>query len=91
VRFPDVELPLGRPVPVALAPCGTSSITDVCGNFGGWQPFAAADVARRYRDAHTYVARAAAVVDGLLAEGFVLARDRDALLRTARAAVTRAL
>ena len=36
VRFPEVEAPLGRPEPVALPPCGTASIADVCGNFGGW-------------------------------------------------------
>jgi hypothetical protein len=91
VRIPDVELPLGRPEPVALSPCGTSSITDVCGNFGGWQPFPADEVARRYVDADTYVARCADVVDGLVDEGFVLARDRDGLLESARAAVRRAL
>ncbi len=91
VRIPDVELPLGRPVPVALAPCGTSSITDVCGNFGGWQPFPADEVARRYVDADTYVARCAEIVDGLVDDGFVLMRDRDGVLEAARGAVSRAL
>ena len=50
VRFPDVELPLGRAEPVALSPCGTASIDDVCGNFGGWQPFAPDELEARYGD-----------------------------------------
>jgi hypothetical protein len=91
VRAHDVELPLGRPEPVALSPCGTSSITDVCGNFGGWQPFPAEEVAHRYVDADTYVARCAAIVGGLVDDGFVLARDRDSVLESARGAVSRAL
>ncbi len=49
VRFPDVELPLGRAEPVALPPCGASSIDDGCGNFGGWQPFSAARARRTLR------------------------------------------
>ena len=91
VRIHDVELPLGRPEPVALSPCGTSSIADVCGNFGGWQAFSAAEVARRYGDADSYVARCVPIVDRLVDDGFVLVRDRDALLDTARRAVSRAL
>ena len=91
VRIPDVELPLGRPEPVALAPCGTASISDVCGNFGGWQPFTADEVARRYGDVDDYVARCAHVADDLVAAGFVLRRDRDELLANARRAVSRAL
>lgn len=91
VRIPDVELPLGRPEPVALAPCGTASITDVCGNFGGWQPFPAHEITERYGDADTYVARVADVADGLVDAGFLLARDVGALLEGARRAVSRAL
>ena len=91
VRFPDVELPLGRPEPVALAPCGTSSITDVCGNFGGWQPFTVDEVRRRYRSVDAYVDRYAAIVDGLVADGFLLERDRAGMLDTARTAVSRAM
>ena len=91
VRIPDVELPLGRPVPVALAPCGTSSITDVCGNFGGWQPYDAAEAGRRYGSIDAYAARTGELVDGLVADGFVLARDREPLLDSARRAISRAL
>ena len=83
MRIPDVELPLKRPEPVALSPCGTRSITDVCGNFGGWQPFDADEVARRYGGVEEYVVRTAEIVDGLIAEGLVLAGDRQSLLDTA--------
>jgi hypothetical protein len=90
VRFPDVELPLGRAEPVALPPCGASSITDGCGNFGGWQPFDAADLARRYGSVDEYAERYAKLVDGLLADGFVLRRDRDDLVEAGRRQFTRA-
>ena len=84
VRFPDVELPLGRAEPVALPPCGASSITDGCGNFGGWKPFSAAEIAERYGSVDDYARRYAAILDGLLADGFVLPRDRDGLIVSAR-------
>jgi hypothetical protein len=83
VRFPDVELPLGRPEPVALAPCGTSSITDTCGNFGGWQPFSADELRRRYGTIDHYGERYAGVVDGLISDGFVLERDRESMIEAA--------
>jgi hypothetical protein len=84
VRFPDVELPLGRAEPVALPPCGASSITDACGNFGGWQPFSASELARRYGSVDDYARQYAAIVDGLLADGMVLPRDRDDMIESAR-------
>ena len=87
VRFPDVELPLGRAEPVALPPCGASSIDDGCGNFGGWQPFSAAELAQRYGSVDDYVRRYAAILDRFVAEGFVLPRDRDGVIATARRAV----
>ena len=87
VRFPDVELPLGRAEPVALPPCGASSIDDGCGNFGGWQPFSAAELAERYGSVDDYVRRYAAILDRFVAEGFVLPRDRDGVIETARASV----
>ena len=90
VRFPDVELPLGRPEPAALPPCGASSITDGCGNFGGWQPFSASEIAARYGSVDDYVARYTTIVDGLGGDGFVLPRDRDGLIATARREFTSA-
>ena len=90
VRFPDVELPLGRAEPVALPPCGASSIDDGCGNFGGWQPFSAAELAQRYGSVDDYVRRYAEILDGFVAEGFVLPRDRDGVIETARTQFVRA-
>ncbi|MEX1007194.1 MAG: alpha/beta hydrolase domain-containing protein [Acidimicrobiia bacterium] len=84
VRFPDVELPLGRAEPVALPPCGASSITDACGNFGGWQPFSASELARRYGSVDAYAERYAKLADSLLADGFLLPRDRDIMIESAR-------
>jgi hypothetical protein len=80
VRIPDAELPLGRPEPVALPPCSMRSIDDGCGNFGGWQPYGAAQLTARYGSADDYAARYAAIVDGLVVDGFVLPRDRDPLV-----------
>jgi hypothetical protein len=90
VRFPDVELPLGRAEPAALPPCGASSLSDACGNFGGWQPFDAVELARRYGSADRYVERYSAILDGLIDEGFVLPRDRDGVIEGARRAFARA-
>ena len=85
VRFPDVELPLGRAEPVALPPCGASSITDGCGNFGGWKPFTASELAERYGTVDDYAEQYAAFLDGFVADGFVLPRDRDGVIKTASA------
>jgi Alpha/beta hydrolase domain len=90
VRFPDVEVPLGRPEPVALAPCGTLSITDVCGNFGGWEPFDAAELARRYGSVDGYSARYADAYDALVGDGFAMVADRERALDLARRAFSRA-
>jgi len=90
VRFPDVELPTGRAEPVALSPCGASSIDDGCGNFGGWQPFTADELGRRYGSLDDYVSRYAELLDALIDEGFVLLRDRDTMLAGARRQFVRA-
>lgn len=86
VRFPDAVVPLGRPVPVALGPVGTSSITDVCGNWGGWQPFTADELRARYGDVDGYLARYAAAVDEQVGAGHLLVSERERVLRRARAA-----
>jgi hypothetical protein len=83
LRVPDVELPTGRAEPVTLAPCGADSIDDMCGNFGGWAPFGAEELERRYGSVEQYVARYATIVDQLVHEGFVLARDRSAVIGAA--------
>ena len=86
VRFPDAVVPLGRPVPVALAPVGTSSITDVCGNWGGWQPFTAEELRERYGDLDGYLTCYAAAVDEQIDAGYLRSAERDRMLARARAA-----
>ena len=91
VRFPDVELPLGRAEPVALSPCGTQSIDDVCGNFGGWQPFAPHELLTRYRSVDEYADRWAAAYDVLVEQGFALASERKPAVAGARSTFEAAL
>ena len=91
VRLPDVELPLGRAEPVALAPCGTASIDDVCGNFGGWQPFSAESWSRATAPSTTTSRRYAAGYDALVAQGFALASDAERALANARVAYEEAV
>ncbi|MCZ2860221.1 alpha/beta hydrolase domain-containing protein [Blastococcus sp. VKM Ac-2987] len=86
VRFPDAVVPLGRPVPVALSPVGTSSITDVCGNWGGWQPFTAEELQARYGTVEGYLVRYAAAVDQQIRAGYLAAAERERMLAGARAA-----
>ncbi len=86
VRFPDAAVPLGRPVPVALGPVGTSSITDVCGNWGGWEPFAAEELRARYGDVEGYLARYGAALDEQIRAGYLHAAERDPMLARGRAA-----
>jgi hypothetical protein len=90
LRVPDVELPTGRAEPVTLAPCGADSIDDMCGNFGGWAPFGADELARRYGTVEEYAGRYATIVDRLVGDGFVLARDRDAVIDAAKDRYARA-
>ena len=86
VRFPDAVVPLGRPLPVALGPVGTSSITDVCGNWGGWEPFTAEELRERYGDVAGYLARYGAAVDEQIQAGYLWPAEREPMLAKARAA-----
>ena len=74
VRFPEVDLPLGRPDPPAVPPVITT--TDVCGNFGGYRPFPAAELTRRYGTAADYQRRIRPLVDRLVQQGWLLPGDR---------------
>jgi alpha/beta hydrolase family protein len=85
VRFPEVDLPIGVASPVAIPHVGTTAITDVCGNFGGWVPRTKADLDAQYGDESAYVALYAQKVDALIAAGFVLAEDKPGMLATAAA------
>jgi hypothetical protein len=85
VRFPDVEHPVGRPVPVSLAPVVTTSIEGTCGNLGGWQQFSEEELAMRYGSEANYVKLYAESLDKLIARGYVLASDREEMLKIAAA------
>ncbi|TKJ21703.1 alpha/beta hydrolase domain-containing protein [Blastococcus sp. CCUG 61487] len=86
VRFPDAVVPLGRPVPAALGPLSTASITDVCGNWGGWQPFSADELRARYGDVEGYLARYAAALDAQIGTGHLRPAERERMLARARRA-----
>ncbi len=89
VRFPDVEHPVGRAVPVSLAPVTTASIEATCGNLGGWQQFPAEELAKRYGSQTNYVKMYAESVDKLIAQGYLLASDREEMLKIAAALYAR--
>jgi hypothetical protein len=84
VRYPDAVLTLGVPAPVAVPPVVTRSITETCGNFGGWRPFTSAELTARYGGVDRYVARYAPLLDGLIEQGRVLASDRAGVLAFVR-------
>jgi hypothetical protein len=79
-RYPDLALPLGVPTPVAIPPVGTNSILDTCGNFGGWRPFSAAELASRYGSLDQYLAAYGETLDRLIDHGRVLSSDRAGIL-----------
>ena len=83
VRLPDAVYPTGRPVPVSLSPAVTTSIGETCGNMGGWKPFSDAELAQRYHDQANYVKLYRASLDQLISAGYLLASDRDAMLKIA--------
>jgi hypothetical protein len=84
VTFPDAALPLGIPSPVSVPPVATRSITDTCGNFGGWKPFTAAQLQARYGSVDNYLAAYAKVLDRVIALGYVLPGERAAILTDAQ-------
>ena len=85
VRDPQADHPLGRPTPPAIPHVGTDDIGDVCGNFGGYQPFTKSELADRYGSQAAYLDSVAASVDALIAQGFVLPFDRQGMLAQAAA------
>ena len=89
VRFPDVEHPVGRPVPVSLPPVVTTAIDATCGNLGGWKQFSAEELAKRYGSQANYVKLYAESLDRLIAQGYVLASDREEMLKIAAALYAR--
>jgi hypothetical protein len=65
---------------------GTSSITDVCGNWGGWLPFTADELRDRYGDVEGYLARYADALDAQIGSGHLRPEERARMLVRARAA-----
>jgi Alpha/beta hydrolase domain len=85
VRFPEADLPLGRPYPPSVSPVTTASISQTCGNSSGFQPFSPDALrAAGLEDGEVYIARYRAALDRLTAEGFLLAEDVPAMLMAAR-------
>ena len=85
VRFPDVEHPVGRPVPASVPPVVTTSIDGTCGNLGGWQQFSAEELTKRYGSEANYLKLYAESLDKLIATGYLLTADREEMLKTAAA------
>lgn len=83
VRFPEVENPIGKPVPVSLNPVITTTINNTCGNLGEWQPIWGDDLAKRYGSSAGFVSRYDASLDRLIKEGYVLGEDRKPMLEHA--------
>jgi Alpha/beta hydrolase domain len=81
VRFPELDLPLGRLAPVALSPSVTTSSGAVCGNSGGFAPFPVATVRKRYVSRAAYVRRYGELLARLEAGGLVLGSERGDMLR----------
>jgi hypothetical protein len=85
VRFPDAEYPVGRAVPPSVPPVVTTSIDATCGNLGGWQQFSAEELTKRYGSEANYLKLYAGSLDKLIAAGYLLASDRDEMMKTAAA------
>ena len=83
VRFPEVENPIGKPVPVSLNPVITTTINNTCGNLGEWQPIWGDDLAKRYGSSAGFLTRYGASLDRLIKEGYVLEDDRKPMLARA--------
>ena len=85
VRFPEADLPLGRPYPPSVSPVTTASISQTCGNSSGFQPFTPDALrAAGLGNPEIYAARYRAAAVRLVADGFLLAEDLPAMLKVAR-------
>ena len=76
---------MGSPVPVSLSPVVTTSIEGTFGNLGGWEQFSEEELAKRYGSEANYVKLYAESLDTLIARGYVLASDREEMLKIAAA------
>jgi hypothetical protein len=80
LRFPEVDLPLGRLQPPAIPPVTASSITAICGNFGGYQPFTTSELEARYGSVDQYEARVRPLLRQLVRCGLLLADDAESVV-----------
>ncbi|MGW1784819.1 alpha/beta hydrolase domain-containing protein [Streptomyces sp. NPDC002143] len=90
VRFPAAELPLGSPIPPALTPVSTASTTATCGNYGGWRPYTAHQLRKRYGSREQYLAAYGILITGLVTRRLLRDADRRTLLDQAAADWTKA-
>ena len=84
VRFPELDLPLGRLRPVSIPPAVTTSSIAVCGNSGGFAPFAPAALASRYSRSG-YLRRYGRRLRSLARGGYLRKADRQRMLELAAA------
>jgi hypothetical protein len=80
VRFPDADLPLGKPLPVSLAPVTTESIDNTCGNRGVFQPFTTAELNAKYGSKEKYLELYRGKIREQVAKNFLLAEDEGPML-----------
>ena len=81
----DHALPLGLAEPPALSPAVIASIGETCGNFSGWRPFPAEELARRYGSRADYLKLARDKAAELVRAGYLLDEDEAAAIRQAEA------
>jgi hypothetical protein len=81
----EAALPFGLAEPPALSPAVISSLGETCGNFSGWRPLAAEELARRYGSRANYLALAQEKAADLVRAGYLLAEDEAAAIREVEA------
>jgi hypothetical protein len=74
----EATLPLGLAEPPALPPAVIASISETCGNFSGWRPFPAEELARRYGSRADYLMLAREKAAELARVGYLLDEDEPA-------------
>ncbi len=83
VRFPEAVAPLGQADPAALSPAVTTSISETCGNFGGFAPTPLPLLTNLYGSKEGWLKDYTAALDRLIDQGFLLAEDRAGMLDAA--------
>jgi hypothetical protein len=77
----EAALPLGLAEPPALSPAVIASIAETCGNFSGWRPFPAEELARRYDSRTNYLKLVREKAADLVRAGYLLDEDEAAAIR----------